>query len=228
MPLCVLALPAPELRTPAVDEQPQRIFGAVFGVTRGPPAAAEPLGVKDCARMWLCLLPAVTLGGWLRRDAQGGFQTKVFPVSGGDIPGLALTLLAETCQRGARLKNHTHHSLKKKTSEKQQNHQKTSTTTTTPKRQLLPFALRKLEIGPDSEAGGSCSLLLRPDQAIPASPQPGHPRSCLSPPSQGWGQAAPPGHIHTGREALSAPPKRGLLGSAAGRASPSLAVSRPA
>lgn len=62
--------------------------------------------------MWPHLLPPAIPGGWMWGDAQGGFQRKVFLGFGGGIPGLSLTSPVEMCQRGARLKNHTHHQPK--------------------------------------------------------------------------------------------------------------------
>lgn len=108
-------------------------------MTQGPCAAAEPFRVvKGRCRMWPRLLPSAMLSSWIWGDARGGFQRKVFLGSGGGIPGLSLTLPAEMCQRGARLKNHTHHPFKKRNKKPQKtpHHQKTTTTATKPKSYL--------------------------------------------------------------------------------------------
>lgn len=88
--------------------------------------------------MWPRLLPPAMLGGWIWGDTRGGFQRKVFLGSGRDVLGLSLTLPAETCQRGARLKKSHPPSIKKKEKNKKK-HKKNLTTTT--KLQLLLLTL---------------------------------------------------------------------------------------
>lgn len=158
----------------------------------GPCTVAKLFGVEDRRRMWPRLLPPAMLGGWIWGDTRGGFQRKVFLGSGRDVLGLSLTLPAETCQRGARLKKSHPPSMKKKEKNKKKTPKKPNNNNKTP---TPTFNFKPLtESWKHNQIKRWVAAALCFHAQINPFPR-AHiqPCSCLSSPSWGWGQAGPLG-----------------------------------